>query len=276
MEYIDLHIHSDKSDGTLTPKEVVRLAKEKNLKAIAITDHDTVAGVAAAMAEGKKQGIEVIPGIEISAEFNGGDLHILGLNVDYMDEGFNEIVEMCQKSRIERNDRIIEKMQGDGIDISMEKLIERFGAVSITRAHFARYLVENGYVSHKDAAFSMYLNRGKRYYVPREKVTAKMAIEIIKNAHGHPVLAHPLLYKMGKERLMSMFDYLKSIGLEGIEAIYSLNTPSDDVWLKRCADNYGFFITGGSDFHGDNKPDIDMGTGRGNLRIPAELLENIR
>lgn len=275
MEYIDLHVHSNKSDGTLSPSEVVRLAKEKNLKAIALTDHDTVAGVKEAIEEGKKLGVIVIPGIEISADYNGGDLHILGLNVDYLDEGFEDIVDMCQKSRVDRNNKIIEKMQADGIDISREKLKERFGEVSITRAHFARFLVENGYVSHKDIAFAMYLNKGKKYYVPRQKVTCKMAIDIIKNAGGHAILAHPLLYKMGKDRLMSLFDYLKSLGLEGIEAIYSLNTPSDDVWLKKCAENYGFFITGGSDFHGENKPDIDLGVGKGNLRIPSELLKNI-
>lgn len=276
MEYIDLHVHSNKSDGTLSPCEVVRLAKEKNLKAIALTDHDTVSGVKEAMEEGKKIGVEVIPGIEISADYNGGDLHILGLNVDYFNEGFNEIVNICQKSRIERNDKIIQKMQDDGIDISKEKLVERFGDVSITRAHFARYLVENGYVSHKDIAFAMYLNKGKKYYIPRQKVTCKMAIDIIKSAGGYAVLAHPLLYKMGKDRLMSLFDYLKSLGLDGIEALYSLNTPSDDIWLKKCADNYGFFITGGSDFHGDNKPNIDLGMGKGNLKIPYELLDNIR
>lgn len=276
MEYIDLHVHSNKSDGTLSPREVVRLAKENNLKAIALTDHDTVAGVKEAIEEGNEIGVEIIPGIEISADFNGGDLHILGLNVDYLNDGFNEIVNICQESRVDRNSKIIKKMQDDGIDITKEKLIDRFGDVSITRAHFARYLVENGYVSHKDIAFAMYLNKGKKYYVPRQKVTCQMAIDIIKNAGGYAVLAHPLLYKMGKDRLMSLFDYLKSLGLDGIEAIYSLNTPSDDVWLKKCANNYGFFITGGSDFHGDNKPDIALGVGKGNLKIPYELLDNIR
>ncbi|MDE6697940.1 MAG: PHP domain-containing protein [Lachnospiraceae bacterium] len=275
MGYIDLHVHSNKSDGTLSPAQLVNLAKTKGLKAIALTDHDTVAGVSEAIKEGERKGLMVIPGIEISADYNGTDLHILGLNVDYMDKGFNKIVEICQKSRVERNNTIIEKMRQDGINISKEKLLERFGDVSVTRAHFARFLVENGYVSHKDMAFAMYLNKGKKYYVPRERVSVNMAIDIIKKAEGHPVLAHPLLYKMGKDRLCSLFDYLKTIGLEGIEAIYSLNTPADDVWLKKMADNYGFFITGGSDFHGNNKPDIDIGSGKGNLKIPEIILENI-
>lgn len=275
MNCIDLHVHSTASDGTLTPREVVKLAKESGLVAIALTDHDTIQGIEEAVDEGNKLGIKVIPGIEISAEYLGGDIHILGLNVDYTSKRFEEIVNICQNSREDRNRKMIKKMQEDGIDISEEKMYARFGDSSITRAHFARYLVENGYVTHKDMAFAMYLEKGKKYYVSREKVTPQMAIEIIKNAGGHPVLAHPLLYKLGKDRLMSLFDYVKKLGMEGIEGIYSLNTPSDDVFLKKVADNYGFYITGGSDFHGANKPNIMIGKGKGNLAVPEELLKNI-
>lgn len=275
MNYIDLHVHSTASDGTLSPREVVRLAKERGLVAIALTDHDTTAGVPEAIDEGNKIGIKVIPGIEISAEYGGGDIHILGLNIDYTSERFEDVVNVCQNSRDERNRKIIKKMQEDGIKISEELLYKRFGESVITRAHFARFLVENGYVSHKDMAFAMYLNKGKKYYVPRERITCEMAVDIIKEAKGHPVLAHPLLYKFGKDRLMSLFYHVKSLGMEGIEGIYSSNTPADDVFLKKIAKNYGFYITGGSDFHGANKPNIMIGTGKGNLKIPEELLSNI-
>jgi 3',5'-nucleoside bisphosphate phosphatase len=275
MEYIDLHVHSTASDGTYTPSELVDLAKNKGLVAFALTDHDTVNGLNEAFKQGKKQNVKVIPGIEISAQFNNSDIHILGLNMDYEHEEFISAVLDCSKSRDIRNDKIIELMKQDGINISKEGLIKQFGEVSITRAHFARFLVENGYVPHKDMAFAMYLNKGKKYYIPRQYVTPLKAIDMIKNAKGHPVLAHPLLYKLGKDRLLSLFDYLKSIGMEGIEAIYSLNTPSDDVWLKKMADNYGYFVTGGSDFHGANKPNIDIGTGKGNLKISSDLLSNI-
>ncbi len=275
MNYIDLHVHSTASDGTFSPTEVVKRAKDKGLVALALTDHDTIAGIFEAVKMGENLGIKVIPGIELSADFNGSDLHILGLNVDYKNEEFVSIVEKCGKSRSERNDKIISRMQQDGIKISKEIMYERFGDVSVTRAHFARFLVENGYVAHKDMAFAMYLNKGKKYYVSREKVSPKMAIDMIKNSGGHAVLAHPLLYKFGKDRLLSLFDYLKTMGLEGIEGIYSLNTPSDDIWLKKMADNYGYYITGGSDFHGANKPQIDLGSGKGNLKIPADILINI-
>lgn len=275
MNCIDLHVHSTASDGTLTPREVVKLAKESGLVAIALTDHDTIQGIEEAVDEGNKLGIKVIPGIEISAEYLGGDIHILGLNVDYTSKRFEEIVNICQNSREDRNRKMIKKMQEDGIDISEEKMYARFGDSSITRAHFARYLVENGYVTHKDMAFAMYLEKGKKYYVSREKVTPQMAIEIIKDAGGHPVLAHPLLYKLGKDRLMSLFDSVKKLGMEGIEGLYSLNTPSDDAFLKKVADNYGFYLTGGSDFHGANKPNIMIGKGKGNLQVPEELLKNI-
>ena len=275
MSYIDLHVHSTASDGTLSPTEVVKLAKKEGLYAIALTDHDTIDGIEEALNAAKSEEMYVIPGIEISADYNGSDLHILGLNISYEDETFASAVKKLKESRTDRNKRIVELMSNDGIDISEEKLRERFGDVSITRAHFARYLVENGYVTHKDMAFAMYLNKGKKYYVSRYKISPKDAIDIIKEAGGYAVLAHPLLYKMGKDRLCSLFDYLKSLGLDGIEGIYSLNTPSDDVWLAKMAENYGLFLTGGSDFHGENKPDIKLGTGKGNLKIPKELLENI-
>ena len=273
-KYIDLHVHSNASDGTFTPAEIVEYAIEKELYAIALTDHDTLDGIEEAISVSKNR-ILVIPGIEISASINGTDIHILGLNIDYKLKEFNDKVNECKVLRNERNIKIIDKMKAIGIDISKEKMDECFGNASITRAHFAKFLVDNGYADTKEEAFSKYLKKGCSCYVPRVQMTPKDAIEIIKQAGGHPILAHPLVYKFSYDKLMSTISYLKEIGLEGIEAIYSNNSVDDDVLLKRIAKNYNLYVTGGSDFHGSIKPDIDLGIGRGNLKIPKEILKNI-
>lgn len=275
-ELIDLHVHSNASDGTFSPSDLVDYAEKKGLYAFALTDHDTVDGVEEAIEAARGKMVKVIPGIEISAE-NGGDsdLHILGLNVDYKSEGFLKIVEECRRSRDNRNQKMIEKVREQGMPLTQEIMEERFLGASVTRAHFARYMMDEGYVSSKEEAFVRFLNPGRPCYVPREKISPKMAIELILAANGRPVLAHPLLYKMGRDRLYSKVDFLKGLGLQGIEALYSLNTPSDDEKLKKLAERYGLFLTGGSDFHGSNKPDIDLGTGKGRLRVGKELLENI-
>ncbi len=274
-ECVDLHVHSTHSDGTYSIKELVAYAKEKGLKAIALTDHDTVSGVEEAMEEAEKCGIIVIPGIEISTGYKNGELHILGLNIDYKSEVFSNFIIECRNSREQRNRRMAEKLCDLGMKVSFDELVEKYPSSTVTRAHFARYLHENGYVSSKKEAFDRFLGDGKPAYIPRERIEPQEAIDMIKKAKGHPVLAHPLLYKMGKAQLDSLFDYLKGLGLEGIEALYSLNTPSEEERLIKMAKNHGLYITGGSDFHGSNKPDIDLGVGKGNLRVPAELLKNI-
>ena len=274
-ELIDLHVHSNASDGTFTPSELVDYAEEKGLYAFALTDHDTVDGIEEAMEAARNKVVKVIPGIEISAEFGESDLHILGLNVDYRSSGFLKIVEECRRSRDNRNQKMIEKVRAQGMPLTKEIMEERFGNASVTRAHFARYMMDEGFVSSKEEAFQRYLNPGRCCYVPREKISPKMAVELILEAKGYPVLAHPLLYKMGHDRLYSSVYWLKNLGMQGIEALYSLNTPADDVKLAKMAEDYGMFITGGSDFHGSNKPAIDLGVGKGNLRIKKELLKNI-
>lgn len=275
-KYIDLHVHSTASDGTVSPAELVRAAEEQGLYAFALTDHDTVDGIEEALQEAKGKTVKVIPGIEVSAENTGSaDFHILGFNIDYKSEAFLTIVKECQNSRENRNRKMIEKIREAGLFVTEEIIRERFPNASITRAHFARFMIDEGFVKSKEEAFSRYLNPGKSCYVQREKISPKLAIELILQAKGHPVLAHPLLYHMGHERLEQAIQYLKTLGLEGIEAIYSLNTPSDDRYLKKIATENGLFVTGGSDYHGSNKPDISLGTGKGNLQIEKELLKNI-
>ncbi|MBE5940169.1 MAG: PHP domain-containing protein [Lachnospiraceae bacterium] len=285
--YIDLHVHSNYSDGTLSPYEILDLAIETGLVSFALTDHDTVDGVPVILdyMNSLKQNHPspysdslpiIIPGVELSCAFDGPDLHILGLNIDYKSEKLLKRLRECQNSRSERNSKMIKNMQKLGFDISEEKIYALYGKdVSITRAHFARYLTDMGYTASKDEAFDKYLGFDGPVYVKREKLSPEEAITLILEAGGHPVLAHPLLYKCDDTKLNELLKRLKSSGLHGLEAIYSLNTPEDDIYLKNLADKYELFITGGSDFHGTNKPDIKLGVGKGNLRIPAELLKNI-
>ncbi len=274
--YIDLHVHSNASDGTYTPNELVKYADEKGLYAFALTDHDTVNGIEEALETAKDYDVKVIPGIELSADFKGSDLHILGLNVDHKSEGFLEMVEHCKRMRDERNLKMIAKMNEQGFPITKQILDERYGVDAvITRAHFARYLLEEGFVNEKNKAFSKYLGKGRPCYVSRQLITPKMAIELILKSGGHPILAHPLLYGFNANRLKGIISYLKELGLEGIEALYSLNRVDDDQRLLKYAKNFGLYVTGGSDFHGSNKPDIDLGVGKGNLRVTKDLLGNI-
>lgn len=275
---IDLHVHSNASDGTYTPEELVNYAVEKNLDFFALTDHDTVAGIERASAEALRlstdsKKITVIPGVELSTAYNKKDIHILGLFVDYKDKSFIERLCRFNTLRNERNKKMCDLLKNEGIDISMSKMQEKFGETVITRAHFARFLLDNGYVASINEAFKNYLSAGCPCYVPKVKCTPCEAIDIIKKAKGFPILAHPLLYNMTDEELEDLIEKLKASGLTGIEAVYSLNTGSDEEKLISLAKKYKLFITGGSDFHGNNKPDIDLGTGKGNLNIPLSLLE---
>ena len=282
MKYIDLHVHSTASDGSYTPSELVNYAVKKNLAAFALTDHDTTAGIDEALSEAMKindsadkEIIQVIPGIELSAEHNGKDIHILGLNIDYKDENFNKEVAVYRDSRDSRNEKMIEKMQECGFNITPEMVKNRFKDAVITRAHYAIMLIEGGYVKNKDEAFEKYLNPGCICYIPRTKVSVVDAIRMILNANGKPVLAHPLLYKLSNSALEDLVRLLTDNGLQGIEAIYSANKGTDESRMKQLAKKYNLFITGGSDFHGLAKPTLDLGIGYGNLKVPYELLNNL-
>lgn len=279
MNYIDLHVHSTASDGSYTPSELVRYAIKKGLIAFALTDHDTTAGIDEALNEAELindfSPIKVIPGIELSAEYKGKDIHILGLNIDYRNKEFQEKIEYFRNIRAERNVKMIELLNKQGFKITEEQLKERFKDAVITRAHFAIMLVECGYVKDKDIAFKKYLNPGCPCYVPRTRINVIDAISLIHLANGKAVLAHPLLYHFSETELDSLVALLKENGLQGIEAIYSSNKWNDESRMKQLAQKYDLFITGGSDFHGLAKPTLDLGIGYGDLKIPEKLLSNI-
>ncbi|HEX3077108.1 MAG TPA: PHP domain-containing protein [Lachnospiraceae bacterium] len=281
MKYIDLHVHSNISDGTLTPTEVVNEAAKAHLAAIALTDHDTLRGIQEARNAAKqleKEGIlvEIIPGVEISSSYQGKDLHILGLFIDENNSILIESLEQAVKERTERNEKMIRNLQNADIDITLEALQAEEGDAVITRAHFAKYLTEQGYTSSRKEAFDIYLNPDGPYYVERNYITPENAIRLISNSGGIPILAHPLLYHYTLPELDKLVSYLSSIGLAGIEAIYTSNTGCDENDIRRLANRYHLLISGGSDFHGGNKPHISIGVGRGNLKIPYELLTPMR
>ncbi len=295
MEYIDLHVHSTASDGSMTPSELVAYAIQKNLFAFALTDHDTVDGINEAIlavnqANEKRTNnctksnddsanispLIFIPGIELSAEYNGQDIHILGLNIDYKNKDFLEKVHYYRNLREQRNVKMVAKLQELGFDITPELIRERFGDDAvITRAHYAILLKESGYVSDNDEAFCKYLNPGCPCYIPRTRIGVCDAVRLILLAGGKPILAHPLLYKLSDGELDELVRLLKASGLLGIEAIYSKNKGDDETRMRALARKYDLFITGGSDFHGTAKPGLELGTGYGDLRVPKEILENI-
>ncbi len=274
---IDLHAHSRASDGALSPTELVKCAREKELEAIAITDHDTIEGVEEALAAGQEFDLEVVPGIEISAEFPEETMHILGYYVDFKDQKFIDNISVLQKARAERNPRIVKNLQKLGINIEYDEIQKEAGSGQVGRPHFAKVLLNKGYVKTNKEAFNKYLKKGAPGYEDKFRFQPQDAISHILNAGGLPVLAHPATLKCKTdEALENEINKLVGYGLKGIEAYYSDHSNSQAELYTRLADKYGLFITGGSDFHGHNIKGIALGTGKGKLNIPYNLLEKMK
>lgn len=293
---IDLHVHSVRSDGTLTPTELVDYAIKKGLSAFALTDHDTTDGLEEAMeyanclrkklsnqasegtAEAKSANTvpEIIPGIELSTDDKGTEVHIVGLFIDPANPTFREYLTDFVNSRDVRNQKMCLKLQELGLPVVYEELLEKYPGCILTRAHFARHLKDLGYVKSNQEAFDRYLGNRRPAYVPREKITPRKAVELVLIAGGLPILAHPILYRMSDARLDALTADLKSAGLVGIEAIYSTYSSSEERQIRRLAEKHDLLISGGSDFHGSNKPNIDLGTGLGKLFVPDEVLANLK
>lgn len=276
MKSVDLHTHSNKSDGSLSPSELVDLALEKGLAAFALTDHDTTDGLDEAIAYAKDKPIEVIPGIELSSEYHGKDIHIVGLYIDHHCDNFLSRIQEFRDSRVTRNVKMCNNLKEAGIEISFEKLTNEYPESVITRAHYAKYLFKYGYVKSLPEAFDRYVGDHCKYFVPREKITPSQAVELILSSNGIPVLAHPILYGMSSTQLDNLVSSLKEAGLVGIEAIYSTYKPADERDIRKLAAKYDLAISGGSDFHGTAKPDISLGTGKGKLFVPEDVLTNLK
>lgn len=269
---VDLHVHSNRSDGSLSPSDLVLEAKKKGLCAFALTDHDTVDGIDEALLAAQDSGITLIPGIELSTEYEGKDIHIVGLLIDKEEPDFREKLQKFVDSRTERNQKMCQKLTDAGLPLTCEELQAEFPDSVITRAHYAQILLKKGYIKSLKEAFDRYIGDRGPCFVPRKKITPEDGVRLILSAKGIPILAHPLLYGMGDERLQCLIDRLKEAGLVGMEVIYSTYTPSEEAQMRKLARENGLLPSGGSDFHGKAKPGLSMGDGYGRLHVPEEIL----
>lgn len=276
MNYIDLHTHSNASDGTFTPEEVVKLAKEAGLTTFALTDHDTVKGVEQAIREAKHLGgITVIPGTELSCYEGDREIHIVGLFVNHKDPEFLKALDDLEQARELRNEQMVQKFIDGGIPLTIDELKHGNPGSVITRAHFARVLVEKHVCRDKNEAFEKYLGIGCPFYLPKPKVSPEYVIDLINKAGGTAILAHPYSYKLSKHQVEALLDKLIPAGLAGMECYYSTYDAGQTSELRSMALSRNLLVSGGSDFHGANKPDISIGIGWGNLRVPQVLLDRI-
>lgn len=273
MSIIDLHTHTAASDGTCTPTELVQSAVKAGLSALAVTDHDTVDGIAEAFRAAKGTRLEVIPGIEISSMYDNKEVHIVGLFIDPKNSDLLLWLDNLRKHREDRNALMLARLKEMGIEISCDELPAK---ATVTRAHFAAAMLKKGYIRSIDEAFTRYIGDRCKAYVKRDLPDYYSSINMIRSAGGIAVLAHPLLYKMGTKVLENMLTNLKAAGLTAIEAYYSTHSPSDTKYIKRLAEENQLLLSGGSDFHGSNKKNLNLGTGYGALAVPYELLDKLR
>ncbi len=276
MNRLDLHLHTTHSDGSCTPTDVIERAHHAGVTVLAITDHDIMTGVPEAIAVGQQHGIEVIPGLEISSSFGESELHILGYFLDWQDEELNGRLTTLRESRHRRNPKIIERLQGLGINVTYDEIRRLAGTESVGRPHIARALIEKGVVSSAKEAFDRFLADGKPAYVPRELPNPAEAIQWIKAGRGLAVLAHPTWVKVADRSLNDLVRSLKEQGLDGVEVYYSTHNPRQTREYLSLAQQLGLLVTGGSDFHGLTKPDIEVGIGKGTLHVSASLLPKLR
>jgi hypothetical protein len=276
MSRIDLHLHTTHSDGSLSPGEVLHLAHKAGVTALAVTDHDIVSGIPEAIETGAELGIEVIPGVEISSRVGTSELHILGSFLQWQDPELNQRLATLRASRHRRNPQIIERLRALGLDVTYEEVRALAGTDSVGRPHIARILMDKKYVTSAKDAFDRYLADGRPAYVARELPKPEEAIAWIKAAGGVAVLAHPTWAKVSGEGLNALLTTLKAEGLDGIEVHYSTHTKRQTREYLDLAKRLNLLITGGSDFHGITKPDIEVGTGRGGLKVSEKLLEPLK
>jgi predicted metal-dependent phosphoesterase TrpH len=277
MGNVDLHLHTTASDGVRTPSEIVNYAKDKGLQAIAITDHDTIEGLDEGLSEGDRIGFEVIPGVEISAEHSPGSMHLLGYFLDIYHPLLGGKLNYLQKARAERNPKIIENLNRLGVRINYEEVVKASGGGQVGRPHFAQVLMEKGYVRSFQEAFDRFLGKRAPAYVDKIRFKPKEAISFIREAGGVAVLAHPKTLGMSDfialERIV--FELMEA-GLKGMEVYYPEHSSLEVAQFKALSARCGLLMTGGTDYHGIEKENLDIGVGRGEMRLPYSLVEGLK
>ena len=276
MSRIDLHLHTTHSDGSFSTREVMSFAKQAGVTALAITDHDIVEGIPEATAIGQELGIEVIPGVEISSRLGESELHILGYFLNRTDPVLAQRLVTLRESRHTRNPKIVQRLNELGIDITYDEVRALAGTESVGRPHIARLLMEKHIVTSAKEAFDRYLANGRPAFVDRELPEPAEAVRWIREAGGVPVLAHPTWVRTSADGLRILLRQLKEAGLGGIEVHYSTHSPSQTAEYLDLAKQCDLLVTGGSDFHGVTKPDIEVGIGRGQLKVSDTLLDPLR
>jgi len=269
-DWVDLHLHTTCSDGTLSPAELVRAAAKAQLLAAAVTDHDSVSGVAEAQAEAEKLAVpmEIIPGVELSCAFQTRDIHIVGLFIDPENRALTEALAQMVAARDERNRRMADNLAAAGYPVTYEELVPEGADFVLTRAGFAELLVAKGCAKDNNDAFARLLSADGPYYVPRKLIEPEDAVRLILGAGRIPIMTHPMIYRLPYAELFRLAERLKRAGLMGIEVLYSSYSRQDEDGAFSIANQLHLLYSGGSDFHGANKPDIAVGTGRGRLRVP--------
>jgi predicted metal-dependent phosphoesterase TrpH len=273
---IDLHVHSFYSDGTDSPADLLAVAEQRNLRAMALTDHDTVGGIVPLLSAAEGSPVEVVPGIELSAECERGTMHILGYYIDHTCEALLEKIDKVRSGREVRNQEILKKLNKLGYVLLWSDVEKQVGKDVVGRPHFAEALVERGHVKSRKAAFDLLLAKGRPAYIERYRYTAKECIELIRLAGGVSVLAHPATIFLADDKLKSLVKELKDYGLGGIEVYYAEQYPENIRKFSKWAKEFDLISTGGTDYHGGNTPDLKLGSGFGQLRVPDEALAQLK
>ncbi len=278
---IDLHIHTTASDGTLTPSEIISQALKLKLKAIAITDHDTLAGSKAVLQAGIPSPLDFLTGVEISAApprfyAGSGSFHLLGYSIRLDDPALNHALEKLQQARENRNPAIIGRLNDIGIAITLDEVRQEAGEGQLGRPHIAKLLIKKGLVGSMNQAFDRYLGTDGPAYVDKYRIECRKAIELILAAGGIPVLAHPGLLKCKtSDQFDELLAGLKAMGILGVEVFYPEHTAEQTHLFAQLAQRHNLLLTGGTDFHGAINPEIAIGSGKGNLFVSYELYEKL-